>query len=101
MNGAHMRRPSLLAGALAATFVWLNALAQAPAAAPPAPGAAIPLQYFTKFDERSGMKRAPDGEFVALRTGKYGRSALLFVDLKNKKIVSGVRAPENGEIDDY
>jgi dipeptidyl aminopeptidase/acylaminoacyl peptidase len=47
------------------------------------------------------MKLSPDGEFVALRTGKYGRSALLFVDLKNKKIVSGIRAPENGEIENY
>jgi dipeptidyl aminopeptidase/acylaminoacyl peptidase len=86
-----MRRLSLYSAALAATLAWLNAAAQTP----------IPLEYFTKYDEFSGMKISPDGQFVALHTGKYGRSALLFVDLKNKKIASGIRAPENGEIDDY
>jgi dipeptidyl aminopeptidase/acylaminoacyl peptidase len=80
-------------------FSWAGAFAQTP---PPAPaGGPIPLEAFTKFDEFSGLKISPDGEFIALRTGKYGRSALLFVDIKNKKIVSGIRAPENGEIDSY
>src|SRR5262245_30923051 len=91
MHGAHMRRRSLYSAALVATLAWLNAAAQTP----------IPLEYFTKYDEFSGMKLSPDGQFVALHTGKYGRSALLFVDLKNKKIASGIRAPQNGEIDDY
>jgi dipeptidyl aminopeptidase/acylaminoacyl peptidase len=76
-----------------------GALAQTPAGTA-APGS-IPLEHFTKFDEFGGMKISPDGEFVALLTGRNGRSAVLFVDLKNKKIVSGVRAPENGEIDEY
>jgi dipeptidyl aminopeptidase/acylaminoacyl peptidase len=96
-----MRRLLLFLGALLAALGRLDTLAQTPPAAPATSGAAIPLEYFTKYDEFSGMKISPDGEFIALRTGKYGRSALLFVDLKNKKIVSGVRAPENGEIDDY
>jgi len=95
-----MRRLWLFPGALAITVGWLNAPAQTPAT-PAAAGAALPLEYFTRYDEFSGMKISPDGEFVALHTGKYGRSALLFVDLKNKKVVSGIRAPENGEIDEY
>ena len=90
-----MRRLSLFLGAV----VCANVLAQTPAAVPPA--GPIPLEHFTRFDEFSGLKISPDGEFIALRTGKYGRSALLFIDLKNKKIVSGVRAPEDGEIDEY
>src|SRR5688572_8364822 len=95
MQGAAMRRLSLLVSA----FLCANVLAQTPAAAPPA--GPVPIEHFTRFDEFSGLKISPDGEFVALRTGKHGRSALLFVDLKNKKIVSGVRAPENGEIAEY
>lgn len=90
-----MRRLPLVLGA----FVCANVLAQTPAAAPPA--GPLPLESFTKFDEFGGIKISPDGQFVALLTGRNGRSALLFVDVRNKKIVSGVRAPENDEIDEY
>lgn len=81
-----------------AAFVCASVCAQTPAAPPAGP---IPLEHFTKFDEFGGLKISPDGQFVALLTGKYGRTALLFVDLKNKKIVSGIRAPQDGEIDEY
>jgi dipeptidyl aminopeptidase/acylaminoacyl peptidase len=90
-----MRRISLLLGAI----LCANVFAQTPAVAPPA--GPLPIESFTKFDEFGGLKISPDGAFVALLTGKNGRGALLFVDLKNKKIVSGIRAPEDGEIDEY
>jgi dipeptidyl aminopeptidase/acylaminoacyl peptidase len=90
-----MRNLALFLGAL----VCAGTFAQTPS--PTAAVGVIPLEHFTKFDEFSGLKISPDGEFVALRTGKYGRSALLFIDIKNKKLVSGIRATENGEIDEY
>jgi dipeptidyl aminopeptidase/acylaminoacyl peptidase len=90
-----MRRLSLLVGA----FVYASVLAQTPAAAPPA--GPIPIEHFTRYDEFSDLKISPDGEFVAVHTGKYGRSAILFVDLKSKKGVSSIRAPDDCEIDEY
>jgi hypothetical protein len=49
-----------------------------------------PLEYFTKWDEFGGVQISPDGEFIAALTGKYGRSMLVFQDLKNKKTVATV-----------
>ena len=60
-----------------------SAPAQAPTAAPAS--GPIPLEHFTKFDEFGGLKISPDGEFIAMLTGKYGRSVVAFVDLKTKK----------------
>jgi hypothetical protein len=80
-------------------FACFSALAQTPAAAPPT--GPIPLEHFTRFDEFSGLKISPDGEFVAVLTGKYGRSAILFMELKSKKGVSSIRVPEDCEIDEY
>ena len=77
-----MRRFWLFLGALVGTFVQADVLAQTPAA--PA-SVLIPIEHFTKFDEFGGVKISPDGEFIAVLTGKYGRSTVLFVDLKNKK----------------
>lgn len=80
-------------------FVCAAALAQTPDATPAA--GPIPLEAFTKFDEFGGVKISPDGQFIAVLTGKYGRSMVLFVDLRNKKPVSGIRTPEDCEIDEY
>jgi dipeptidyl aminopeptidase/acylaminoacyl peptidase len=73
-----------------------SASAQAPATAGPPP-----IDAFTRWDEFGDIKISPDGEFVAISTGKYGRSSIVFVDLKNKKLVSGVRAPEPLEMYDF
>ena len=67
---------------------------------PAAPGPA-PLEYFTKWDEFGGVQISPDGEFIAALTGKYGRSMLVFQDLKNKKTVATVGVPEYCEIGEY
>src|SRR5690242_8533691 len=68
-----------------------SALAQAPTASPtPATaGGAIPLDAFTKFDQFGGVKLSPDGQVYAMLTGKYGRSAIVFVDVKTKKALGG------------
>jgi dipeptidyl aminopeptidase/acylaminoacyl peptidase len=95
MQGAHVRCLSLIIGAL----MCANVLAQSPAVAPAA--GPIPIEHFTKFDEFGGVKISPDGQFIAVLAGKYGRSNVLFFDLKNKKAVSGIRTPEDCEIDEY
>jgi len=86
-----MRRLSLFAGALVVTFFWFTAHAQAP----------LPVEFFTKYDEFGGVKISPDGQFIAVLTGKYGSSTLLFTDLKAKKNVGGIRTPEDCVIDEY
>jgi dipeptidyl aminopeptidase/acylaminoacyl peptidase len=80
-------------------FAWAGALAQTPAATPPA--GPIPLEAFTKFDEFGGVKISPDGGFIAVLTGKHGRSKILFIDLKNKKTLAGIEVPQDCEIDEY
>jgi len=60
-----------------------------------------PIEQFTRHDEFGTIKISPDGEFVALTTGKYGRTLLTFISLKDMKLVSGVRAPDGFEIDDF
>src|SRR5262245_20693343 len=97
MHGALMRRLSLLLGALVTSLAAVHVLAQttAPATAP------IPIEAFTRFDEFGGMKISPDGEFIAVLTGKYGRSMIVFTDLKAKKNTAAIRTPEDCEIDEY
>src|SRR5262249_35636960 len=95
LQGTAMGRFSLLLCA----FGCAQGFAQTPAAAPP-PGP-IPIEHFTRFDECSDLKLSPDGAFGAVLTGKYGRSAILFMDLKSKKGVSSIRVPEDCEIDEY
>jgi hypothetical protein len=58
--------------------------------APVAPSLA-PIHSFTRFDEFGGMKISPDGQFVAVLSGKEGRAQLTFIDLASKKVVSGVQ----------
>lgn len=85
-----MRRLVLLACCL---------LPGAPAAqtAPPP----VPLEDFTRFDEFGTIKISPDGEYLAMTAGKYGRSDIVFFSLKEKKAVSVVRSLERFEIGDF
>jgi len=64
-------------------------------------GASVPLEQFTRHDEYGEIKIAPDGAFLAATAGKYGRARLVFLDLKDRKLVSGVQAPPNFEIVDF
>lgn len=66
-----------------------------------APPEQLPIEHFTRHDDFGTMKISPDGQFVALTTGKLGREFLAFIDLANRKVSSGVRAPERFEIDDF
>jgi dipeptidyl aminopeptidase/acylaminoacyl peptidase len=91
-----MRHSSLLAGVL----FCASAFGQTPAAPQAAPSA-IPLEHFTKFDASGGLKLSPDGQYYAMLTGKYGRSAVVFVEVKTKKVAGGVRAQDDCEIDEY
>jgi hypothetical protein len=61
----------------------------------------IPIEQFTRHDDFGTLKVSPDGQFIALTTGKFGREILAFIDLKDKKVSGGVRAPERFEIDDF
>ncbi|HEY7639371.1 MAG TPA: S9 family peptidase [Steroidobacteraceae bacterium] len=87
---------------LVCAFLCANVLAQTPApqAAPAAPSA-IPLDAFTKFDQFGGVKISPDGQYYAVLTGKYGRSAIVFVEIKTQRAVGGVRAQNDCEIFEY
>jgi dipeptidyl aminopeptidase/acylaminoacyl peptidase len=95
-----MRRFSILSGAVVATFVCTYLPAQTPSTPPPVAGP-IPIEAFTRFDEFGGVKISPDGAFIAVLTGKYGRSTIIFTDLKARKVISGIRTPEDCEIDEY
>lgn len=64
-------------------------------------GATLPIEQFTRFDEFGTLKISPDGEYVAMTTGKYGRSVIAFVDLAGKNPVTGVRAPDPLQIADF
>jgi dipeptidyl aminopeptidase/acylaminoacyl peptidase len=82
---------------LLALFVGASALAQT---APVAPSL-IPIHSFTRFDEFGGVKISPDGQFVAVLSGKEGRSNLAFIDLASKKVVSGVQTEGASRISMY
>ena len=64
-------------------------------------GAPLPIEHFTRYDEFGGIKLSPTGEFAAYMTGKYGRSMLVFISMKDKKITGGVNCPEGFEIFDF
>ena len=50
------------------------------------PTAQLSIDAFTRWDEFGDIKISPDGEFVAMSTGKYGRTVIAFIDLRNKKL---------------
>lgn len=59
------------------------------------------IESFTKHDEFGTVKISPAGDFLAVTSGRYGRSQLSFIDLKAKKAVSGVRMVDGFEIFDF
>jgi len=61
----------------------------------------LPIEQFTKYSEFGGIKLSPDGEHAAFLTGKYGRSALVFLALKDKKSTGAVKFPDGFEIYDF
>ena len=61
----------------------------------------IPIEQFTKFDEFGTVKVSPSGDFIAVTSGRNGRSQLSFIDLKERKGVGGIRTTEGTEIDDF
>jgi dipeptidyl aminopeptidase/acylaminoacyl peptidase len=67
----------------------------------PAAGALVPIEQFTRHDEFGVIKLAPDNEYIAFTTGKYGRTKLFFRSLEDAKRVSGIQAPEGFEILDF
>ena len=87
---------------LGAALIGAAASTTATAAdAPSAPAQQIPIEQFTRFDEFGTIKISPDGEHLALTTGRYGRGALVFVNLKAKGVVGGLRADDPYEIDEF
>ncbi|HEX7035542.1 MAG TPA: S9 family peptidase [Pseudomonadales bacterium] len=80
---------------LAATTLWLVVTATSADDEPPA------IEYFTRADEFGSLEISPDGRFVAVTAGRNGRSALAFINLEDRSIVSGVRMGENREIYDF
>ncbi len=88
---------------LAALAAFPFAAAAAPADTPLATATAaaqLPLEHFTRHDEFGDAKISPDGEYLAMTAGKYGRSAIAFVRRSDRKVVGGARAPEGQEIDE-
>lgn len=62
---------------------------------------ALPIDHFTRHDEFGTVKISPDGEFLALTTGAYGRGMLAFVNLAQKKVIPGIRVEGTHEIHDF
>ena len=60
----------------------------------------LPVQAFTKYDEFGGIKLSPSGKYAVFMTGKYGRSRLVFITMKDKKVISSVSCSEDFEFDD-
>lgn len=55
----------------------------------------MPIEHFTRHDEFGTIKISPDGEFIAMSvSAQKGDSALVFISLKDRKLVSGVQAPD-------
>jgi dipeptidyl aminopeptidase/acylaminoacyl peptidase len=64
-------------------------------------GAPLPIEQFTRFDEFGTIKISPDGQYLAMTTGKHGRSVIAFIDLSGKQPLTGVRAPDPLQIRDF
>jgi dienelactone hydrolase len=83
--------------ALLAVFLSAGAFAQQPAP----PVRVIPVEAFTRFDLFAGMKISQDGKAIAVLGGEQGRSRLTFIDLVDKKVVSGVSTHGRERIGTY
>jgi dipeptidyl aminopeptidase/acylaminoacyl peptidase len=68
---------------------------------PTGPAPLIPIEQFTRFDEFGTVKISPDGQHLAMTTGRYGRGAIVFLNLAKKAFVGGMRADDPYEIDEF
>lgn len=75
-------------GLLLTALLWsAGAMAQGTASAP----VPLSLESFTRSDEFGEVKISPDGQTLAMTLGKYGSTALAFVDRKDGKLIGGFR----------
>lgn len=58
----------------------------------------LALEDFTRHGDYLDMKLSPDGKHMLARVRIDGRVSLIFIETATMKAVSGVRAPEKGEI---
>jgi dipeptidyl aminopeptidase/acylaminoacyl peptidase len=79
----------------AALTIWVNT----GLCAEPIQASALPIDQFTRFDEFGNVKLAPDGQYLALTTGKRGRSILAFYDRQAKKFVGKIESQDRFEIE--
>jgi dipeptidyl aminopeptidase/acylaminoacyl peptidase len=70
-------------------------------AAQPTSNPALPIEHFTRYDEFGGIKLSPNGEYAAYLTGRYGRSIIAFISVKEKKMTAGINCPDGFEIYDF
>lgn len=61
----------------------------------------LPVEAFVKYDDFGGIKLSPSGKYAVYMTGKYGRSILVFMTMKDRKVISGLRCPEDLEFYDF
>ena len=64
----------------------------------PAP---LSIEAFTKYDVFSGIRLSPSGKYLVYMTGKYGRSLLVFMTVKDKKPIFALHCPEGFEFYDF
>jgi len=64
-------------------------------------GSSVPVDHFTRHDEFGTIKISPDGRSLAMTAGRYGRSEVGTFDLEKMAPISGARAPEWMEIDEF
>ena len=81
-------RQQVLAALAAVPFAAAAAPTDTPLATATA-GAQLPLEHFTRHDEFGDVKISPDGEYLAMTAGRYGRSAIAFVRRSDRKVVGG------------
>jgi dipeptidyl aminopeptidase/acylaminoacyl peptidase len=61
----------------------------------------LPLDTFTRSDEFGEVKISPDGRLLAMTLGKYGNTAIAFLDRRDGKLVGGLRHPNGTVFEDF
>ncbi len=61
----------------------------------------LSVEAFIKYDEFGGIKLSPSGKYAVFMTGKYGRSILVFMTVKERKGISSLNCPEGFEFYDF
>jgi dipeptidyl aminopeptidase/acylaminoacyl peptidase len=61
----------------------------------------LPVKAFTQYDKFGGIKLSPSGKYAVFMTGKYGRSDLIFITMKDMKVISRVTSSEDFEFYDF